>query len=63
MNLTLHGSENWSGNEADLKKIDVFYHKSIRKILGIRMSALKEEEINNEEVRRRFGGINNVTET
>ena len=42
-NLALCGSDNWSGNEADLKKIDFFHHKSVRRILGIRMSAVKEE--------------------
>ena len=45
MNLSLHGSENWSGNEADLKKIDMLRHKPIRRILGIRMIVAKEVEI------------------
>ena len=61
MNLASCGRDNWSGNEDDLKKIDFFHHESIRIILGIRMSAVKEEKITNEEVRRRFGEINSIT--
>jgi len=37
MNLMLWGSENWSGNKADIKLLDTFHHKSIRRILGISM--------------------------
>ena len=45
-----------------LKKIDIFHHESIRRILGIRMGTVKEEKITNGEVRRIFVDVTNVTE-
>ena len=44
------------------KKIDIFHHESIRRILGIRMGTVKEEKITNGEVRRIFVDVTNVTE-
>ena len=61
MNLMLWGSENWSGNKADVAMAEVFHHKSIRRTLGISMMQVKEQEIKNEEVRRRFGNIECMT--
>ena len=63
MNLMLWGSENWSGNKADIKLLDTFHHKSIRRILGITMGRVKDEEITNSEIRRRFGGIEALSVT
>ena len=59
----LQGGENWSGNKADIKLLDTFYHKSIRRILGITMGRVKEEEITNSEIRRRFGNIESLSVT
>ena len=63
MNLMLWGSENWSGNKADIAKMNTFHHKSTRRILGITMGRVKEEEITNEDVRGRFGNIEPMRDT
>ena len=47
MNLALHGSENWSRDEANLSKLGRFYHEAIRRILGIRMGEVNDEKITN----------------
>ena len=63
MNSLLWGSENWSRNKADTAMAEAFHHKSIRRMLGISMMQVKEQEIKNEEVRRRFGNIECMTGT
>ena len=63
INLILWSSENWSGNKADIKMMDTFYHKSIRRILGIIMRRVKDEEIINSEIRHRFGNIEPLYDT
>ena len=63
MNLMLWGGESYSGNKADLKSLDTFHHKSIRRILGISMGEVKDEEITNSEIRRRFGEIESLSDT
>ena len=63
MNLMLWGGENWSGNKADIKLLDTFHHKSIRRILGISMGRVRDEEITNSEIRRRFGSIESLSVT
>ena len=60
MNIVSCGSENWSGNEADLNKLERFHHGAIRRILGIRMDEVKDEKITNGEVRRIFGNIKKI---
>ena len=57
INLVLWNSEIWSGNKADLKAIDTFHHKAIRRILHINMNQVKNERITNEEIRCRFNNI------
>jgi len=57
VNLLLWNSESWSGNSTDLQQIDVFHHKTIRRILGINMADVKEHHITNESIRRQFGNI------
>ena len=37
--------------------MSIFYHKAIHRILGISMIEVKDEEITNKEVRRRFREI------
>jgi len=54
LNLLLWSSETWSRNVADIYKCEAFYHKAMRRILGISMMQVKEDEIKNEETRKRF---------
>ena len=63
MNLMLWGSENWGGNKADIAMMNAFYHKSIHRILVIIMGRAKEEEITNDDIIRRFGGIELMRDT
>ena len=56
-------SENGYENEVDLKMIEEFHHKAMGRIIVITMGNVKDEEINDTEARRRFGGSECVTET
>ena len=58
VNLALWNGEIWSGNKNDLKLLDSFYHKAIRKILGVRMKRACEEHIKNEQIRKWLEGVN-----
>ena len=62
LNLALLNGETWSGNKADLESLDVFHHKTIRKILGINMLQVKDERITNEKLRMRFNNIKSLSE-
>jgi hypothetical protein len=54
MNLLLWGCETWSLRQSLLDKLEVFLHKSIRRILKISMFQVKDEKIRNEQVRNTF---------
>ena len=56
-NLLLRGCESWALCEATLKKLEVFLHRNIRKILGITITQVTDERITNESVRTRFFNI------
>jgi hypothetical protein len=57
MNLLLWGAETWSLRKSQLDQLEVFLHRSIRRILQILMSTVKEEKIQNERVREMFYSI------
>ena len=57
VNLASWNREAWSGNKNDLKLLWSFYHKAIRRMLGIHTKHAKEELIKNENVMRCFGGV------
>jgi hypothetical protein len=57
MNLLLWGAETWSLRKTQLDQLEVFLHRSIRRILQISMSTVKEERIRNERVREMFYSI------
>ena len=59
-NLLLWGSESWALRTSLLSKLEIFLHRSVRRILGTRMTEVKEERIRNAEVRERFFNIPNV---
>ena len=54
MNLLLWGAKTWSLRKSQLDQLKVFLHCSIRRILQISMSTVKEEKIRNERVREMF---------
>ena len=51
LSVLLYGCETWSLKAAEASNLDVFHHKCLRYILGIRLS----DRVSNEEVRRRGG--------
>jgi len=57
MNLLLWGAETWSMRETQLDQLEVFLHRSIRRILQISMSRVKEKRIHNGKVRQMFYSI------
>ena len=57
MNLFLWGAETWSLRKSQLDQLDVFLHRSIRRILQISMSKVQEDRIRNEMVCKMFYSI------
>jgi hypothetical protein len=57
MNLLLWGAETWSLRKTQLDELEVFLHRSIRRILQIAMSTVKEERIRNKRVHEMFYSI------
>ena len=62
VNLLLWGCESWALKEASLNKLDVFLHRSIRRIMKMSMSEVKDRKINNEKLRDMFYHIPNIRE-
>ena len=61
MNLLLWGCENWSLRQDLLRRLEVFLHRGIRRILHISITQVQEERIRNDKVRRQFYDIPCVT--
>ena len=57
MNLLLWGAETWSLRKSQLDKLEVFLHRSIRRILQISMSTVQEQRLRNGKVRDMFYSI------
>jgi len=57
INLLLWGAETWSLRKSLLDKLEVFLHRSIRRILQISMSTVREQRLHNDKVRRKFYSI------
>ena len=57
MNLFLWGAETWTLRKSQLDQLDVFLHRSIRRILQISMSKVQEDRIRNEMVYKMFYSI------
>ena len=57
MNLLLWGAETWSLRKSHLDKLEVFLHRSIRRILQISMSTVQEQRLRNGKVRDMFYSI------
>jgi hypothetical protein len=54
MNLLLWGAETWLLRKSQLDKLEVFLHRSIRRILQISMSKVREQRLHNDKVRQMF---------
>ena len=63
MNLLLWGAETWSLRKSQLDKLEVFLHRSIRRILQISMSTVQEQRLRNGKVRDMFYSIPCVRNT
>jgi hypothetical protein len=57
INLLLWGAETWSLRKSQLDKREVFLHRSIRRILQISMSKVREQRLHNDKVRQMFYSI------
>ena len=57
INLLLWGCESWALRETTLRKLEVFLHQSIRKILWINITQVIDERITNGSIRNRFFSI------
>ena len=57
MNLLLWGCENWSLRQDLLRRLEVFLHRSIRRILHITITQVQEDHIRNDKIRRMFYDI------
>ena len=60
MNLLLWGCKTWSLQQSLLNKLEVFLHRSIRRILAINMTRVKEERIRNTKIRNIFYDIPDI---
>ena len=60
LNLLLRGCESWALKESSYANLDVILHYSIRRILGIKMAEIKDEQITNKTVRERFYNIQDI---
>ena len=56
-NLLLWGCEIWAIREATMKRLEVFLHRNIRKIIKIYIAQVIEERITNISIRERFFDI------
>ena len=60
LNLLLWGCETWALRESHLNSLDVFLHRSIRRILGITITQVQDERIKNESIRKTFYNIPDI---
>ncbi len=62
LNTVLYGCESWNLNVALQKKLSVFFHSNLRRLLGITMPEVQEHHIRNEQLRSSLQ-IPNILET
>ena len=60
LNTLLWGCESWNMIGKNIRRLNGFHHKAIKRILGLRWECVKEERIMNEEVRYHFNNIPNI---
>ena len=56
-NLLLWGCETWALRQNHIDQLNVFWHRAIRNILGIRMQEVIDDHISNEQIRKIFHDI------
>jgi hypothetical protein len=56
----LWGCESWAIREDHHKKLDIFVHSSVRRILGINMLTVREERLRNKKARKMLFNIPNA---
>ena len=59
-NLLLLGGKSLGENLDELKKLEVFHLRCIRRILGISWDNVREDKISNLQVSKRLNNIKNV---
>ena len=57
VNLIFLGYSSWSSCEALLKKLEVFFYRGIRRILGIKIQKVIDKHITNKSVCEKFNNI------
>merc|ERR1712115_772112 len=62
VNMLLWGCESWALKESSLSSLDIFLHRSIRRIMKVSMSKVKDRKLNNEKLRDMFYHIPNIRE-
>ena len=55
VNTVLHGCESWALKAQHINKLQVFFHRSIRRILGINMHRVERDHIKNKHIHNFFG--------
>ena len=60
MNLLLWGCKTWLLRQSLLNKLEVFLHRSIRCILDINMTRVKDKQIRNTKIRNIFYDIPDI---
>lgn len=63
LNTVLWGCESWAVTADMVRSLESFHHKSIRSILNVNMRHVEEFRIQNQEVRKWFMNIPNITDT
>ena len=58
-NLLLSGGKSWGKNLDELKKLEVFHLRCIKRILGISWDNVREDKISNLQVSKRLNNIKN----
>jgi len=56
-NLLLWGCETWALRQSHINKLNVFWHRAIRNILGIRMAEVIDDHVSNEQICKIFHDI------
>jgi len=56
-NLLLWGCETWALRQSHIDRLNAFWHRAIRNILGIRMTEVIDDHITNERIRKIFHDI------
>ena len=62
LSILLYGAECWTPLRKDLKRLDSFHHRCIRKTLGITNQQQWDKHITSQSIRRQWGDIETMSE-